>query len=68
MRETLLLAAWTVDTASMCIALLAWICGTVWLLNTAARTERGLWAVRKGRPSAMRKPARVAAASRKSAA
>lgn len=35
----------------MLLALLAWIGGTVWLLNMATRTERGLWELRKRRPA-----------------
>jgi hypothetical protein len=51
------MAVTTMDTATMCVALIAWIVATVWLLNSAARTERGLWELRKNRPVPARKTA-----------
>ena len=49
------MAVWTSDTATMCVALFAWIAATIWLLNSASRTERGLWERRKHRLHSGRK-------------
>ena len=49
MPEFICMAVLTSETATMCVALLAWVGATVWLLNNTARTERGLWEIRRGR-------------------
>jgi hypothetical protein len=65
MREWLFIASWNLESASMCIALFAWICGTVWLLSSASRTERGLWELRKRKPVPVLKNQRSRATSPK---
>jgi hypothetical protein len=49
----------------MCVALFAWIAATVWLLNSASRTERGLWERRKNRLHPTRKTVPVRSSSPK---
>ena len=56
MRELIGFAVWNLDGASVLIALMAWTVGTVWLLHSAGRTERGLWEIRKGRAGGRKNP------------
>jgi len=56
MREIIELAVWTFESASVLLALVAFIVGTVWLLHAASRTERGLWDIRKGRTEDRKNP------------